>query len=73
MGMDPTTSAQFLPKSSTDRPGEIWREKTFPVEPQSSLSFLQPGSYVKDEGKALFNFTKEKGMEGIIAKRKSSI
>ena len=34
---------------------------------------IQLGSYVDDEGKALFNLTKEKGMEGIIAKRKDSI
>ena len=34
---------------------------------------VQLGSYVEDEGKALFNLTKEKGMEGIIAKRKDSI
>jgi bifunctional non-homologous end joining protein LigD len=31
------------------------------------------GSYVEDQGKALFNLTKEKGMEGIIAKRKDSL
>ena len=34
---------------------------------------IQLGSYVEDEGKALFNLTKEKGMEGIIAKRNDSI
>ena len=34
---------------------------------------IQPGSYVEAEGKALFKLTKEKGMEGIIAKRKDSI
>jgi len=34
---------------------------------------VQLGSYVEDEGKALFHLTKEKGMEGIIAKRKDSI
>jgi len=34
---------------------------------------IQLGSYVEDEGKALFNLTKEKGMEGIITKRKDSI
>jgi bifunctional non-homologous end joining protein LigD len=34
---------------------------------------IRLGSYVEDEGKALFNLTKEKGMEGIIAKRKDSI
>jgi hypothetical protein len=33
---------------------------------------IQLGSYVEDEGKALFNLTKEKGMEGIIAKRKEA-
>src|SRR5262249_9749297 len=34
---------------------------------------IQLGSYVETEGKALFELTKEKGMEGIIAKRKDSI
>lgn len=34
---------------------------------------IQLGSYVETEGKALFQLTKEKGMEGIIAKRKDSI
>jgi len=34
---------------------------------------IQLGSYVETEGKALFQLTKEKGMEGTIAKRKDSI
>jgi bifunctional non-homologous end joining protein LigD len=34
---------------------------------------IQLGSYVEGEGKALFNLTKDKGMEGIVAKRKDSI
>src|SRR6201993_2038163 len=34
---------------------------------------VQLGSYVEADGKALFQLTKEKGMEGIIAKRKNSI
>ena len=34
---------------------------------------VQIGSYVEAEGKALFELTKEKGMEGIIAKHKDSI
>ena len=34
---------------------------------------IQLGSHVEAEGKALFKLTKEKGMEGIIAKRKDSI
>jgi bifunctional non-homologous end joining protein LigD len=34
---------------------------------------IQLGSYVDAEGKALFELTKEKGMEGIIAKHKGSI
>jgi ATP-dependent DNA ligase len=34
---------------------------------------IQVGSYVEGEGKALFDLTKEKGMEGIIAKRKDNI
>ena len=34
---------------------------------------IQLGSYVEAEGKALFELTKEKGMEGIIAKRKDSL
>ena len=34
---------------------------------------IQLGSYFETEGKALFKLTKEKGMEGIIAKRKDSL
>jgi bifunctional non-homologous end joining protein LigD len=34
---------------------------------------IQLGTYVENEGKALFQLVKEKGMEGIIAKRKDSI
>jgi len=34
---------------------------------------VQLGTYVQNEGKALFQLFKEKGMEGIIAKRKDSI
>jgi bifunctional non-homologous end joining protein LigD len=34
---------------------------------------IQVGTYVEGEGRALFDLTKEKGMEGIIAKRKESI
>jgi bifunctional non-homologous end joining protein LigD len=34
---------------------------------------VQLGTYVEDKGKTLFNLTKEKGMEGIIAKRKDSL
>jgi bifunctional non-homologous end joining protein LigD len=34
---------------------------------------IQLGTYVEAEGKALFQLTKEKGMEGIIAKRKDSL
>jgi bifunctional non-homologous end joining protein LigD len=34
---------------------------------------IQLGSYVQNEGKALFKLVKEKGMEGVIAKRKDSI
>ena len=34
---------------------------------------VQLGSYVEDEGNALFNLTKDKGMGGIIANRKDSI
>ena len=34
---------------------------------------IQLGSYTELEGKALFNLTKEKGMEGIIAKKKDSL
>jgi len=40
------------------------------VKPRSGI---QIGSYVEAEGKALLQLTKEKGMEGIIAKRKDSI
>jgi len=34
---------------------------------------IQVGGYVESRGKALFQLAKEKGLEGIIAKRKSSI
>jgi len=34
---------------------------------------IQLGTYVQNEGKALFQLVKEKGMEGVIAKRKDSI
>ncbi len=34
---------------------------------------IQLGSYVENEGKALFQLVKEKGMEGILATRKDSI
>ncbi len=34
---------------------------------------IQVGGYVENRGKALFRLAKEKGLEGIIAKRKSSI
>jgi bifunctional non-homologous end joining protein LigD len=34
---------------------------------------VQLGTYVEEEGKALFKLTKEKGMEGIIAKHKDSL
>jgi bifunctional non-homologous end joining protein LigD len=34
---------------------------------------VQLGTYIEGKGKALFDLTKEKGMEGIIAKRKDSI
>jgi bifunctional non-homologous end joining protein LigD len=37
------------------------------------VSGIQLGSYVQNEGKALFQLVQEKGMEGIIAKRKDSI
>jgi bifunctional non-homologous end joining protein LigD len=34
---------------------------------------VQLGTYLEGEGRALFNLTKQKGMEGIMAKRKASI
>jgi bifunctional non-homologous end joining protein LigD len=34
---------------------------------------IQIGAYVEDHGRALFELTKQKGMEGIVAKRKDSI
>jgi bifunctional non-homologous end joining protein LigD len=40
------------------------------IEP---VAGIQLGQYIETEGKALFALTKEKGMEGIIAKRKDSI
>jgi bifunctional non-homologous end joining protein LigD len=36
-------------------------------------SGIRLGSYVEANGKALYELTKAKGMEGIIAKRKDSI
>jgi bifunctional non-homologous end joining protein LigD len=40
------------------------------VKPSSSI---QLGNYVEGEGKALFELTKAKGMEGIVAKRQEGI
>ena len=34
---------------------------------------VQLGTYVEAEGRALFALVKQKGMEGIIAKRKASL
>ena len=34
---------------------------------------IQVGTYIEGEGRALFDLIKQKGMEGIIAKRKASI
>jgi bifunctional non-homologous end joining protein LigD len=34
---------------------------------------IQIGTYIEGEGMALFDLTKQKGMEGIIAKPKESI
>jgi bifunctional non-homologous end joining protein LigD len=58
--------------------GEDLTEKTI-LERRSILeralkpaAGIQLGSYVEEEGKALFELTKDKGMEGIIAKRKDS-
>jgi bifunctional non-homologous end joining protein LigD len=41
------------------------------IQPAPGIQKL--GQYVEAEGKALFALTKQKGMEGIIAKRKDSI
>ena len=38
----------------------------------TSVPGIQVGGYVENHGKALFQLAKEKGLEGIIAKRKSS-
>jgi ATP-dependent DNA ligase len=38
-----------------------------------STAGIQVGTYVDGEGRALFDLTKEKGMEGIAAERKDSI
>jgi bifunctional non-homologous end joining protein LigD len=38
-----------------------------------SVAGIQLGNYVEGEGKALFELTKSKGMEGIVAKRKDSV
>jgi len=40
------------------------------LEPRAGV---QLADYVESDGKALFNLTKEKGMEGIVAKRKDGI
>lgn len=37
------------------------------------IAGIQVGTCVDGEGKALFDLTKQKGMEGIIAKRKNGI
>jgi ATP-dependent DNA ligase len=37
------------------------------------IAGIQVGGYVENRGIDLFRFTKEKGLEGIIAKRKTSI
>jgi bifunctional non-homologous end joining protein LigD len=39
----------------------------------TSVYGIQVGGYVENHGKALFQLAKEKGLEGIIAKRKTSI
>jgi bifunctional non-homologous end joining protein LigD len=39
----------------------------------TQISGIQVGGYVENRGKALFLLAKEKGLEGIIAKRKTSI
>ena len=50
----------------------VWSGVSSDVEVMN-VAGIQLGSYVEAEGKALFELTKEKGMEGIIAKRKDSI
>jgi bifunctional non-homologous end joining protein LigD len=40
------------------------------IEPAAGI---QLGNYLECEGRALFDLTKQKGMEGIIAKRKNSL
>jgi bifunctional non-homologous end joining protein LigD len=37
------------------------------------VSGIQVGGYIENRGKALFHMTKERGFEGIIAKRKTSV
>jgi bifunctional non-homologous end joining protein LigD len=37
------------------------------------VDVIQVGGYIEDRGKDLFQLTKEKGLEGIIAKRKASV
>ena len=39
----------------------------------TAIDGIQVGVYVENHGKALFQLAKEKGLEGIIAKRKSSV
>ena len=40
------------------------------IKPAAGIQF---GNYAEGEGKALFDLTKAKGMEGIVAKRKNSV
>ena len=43
------------------------------IHPRMPVAGIQLESFVEGEGKALFDLTKAKGMEGIVAKRKESV
>ena len=77
--MQPTAPTLYYVFDVLWSDGEDITGKTF-MERRSVLertlkpgSGIHLGSYVEGDGKALFELTKEKGREGIIAKRKDSI
>jgi bifunctional non-homologous end joining protein LigD len=64
----------LLWSDGVDITGQTILERRALLEPIiNPMPGIQLGTYVQNEGKALFQLVKEKGMEGIIAKRKDSI
>ena len=60
--------------NGTDITGKTLMERRAVLETIiKSVAGIQLGNYVEGEGKALFELTKSKGMEGIVAKRKDSV